>query len=148
MGVELLAFGAAPVAVAPVRPANEREYQPALLLPAVESVAPAGDVAPAARCLYARHQPVAGGRGERVRTVRLLKRLEHSNIFESIVFADVLKELRAASATARAADAAGGDAASRHKYLVAGEDVATFKITLLPEKSVTIHRPQIQETHP
>jgi len=25
--------------------------------------------------------------------VRLLKRIEHSNIFESLVFADVLKEL-------------------------------------------------------
>jgi hypothetical protein len=93
MGVELLAFGAAPVAVAPVRPASEREYQPALLLPAVEVLRrpatlllPRGAFTPGTNLLLAEE-------GKGTRTVRLLKRLEHSHVFESIVFADVLKEL-------------------------------------------------------
>jgi hypothetical protein len=92
MGVELLAFGAAPVAVAPVRPAGEREYQPALLLPAVEVLhRPATLLVPrGAFSLGADLLLVEAGKG--ARTVRLLKRLEHSNIFESIVFADVLKD--------------------------------------------------------
>jgi len=93
MGVELLAFGAAPVAVAPVRPAGEREYQPALLLPAVEVLRrpatlllPRGAFMPGTNLWLAEE-------GKGIRTVRLLKRIEHSNIFESLVFADVLKEL-------------------------------------------------------
>jgi hypothetical protein len=89
---ELLAFGAAPVAVAPVRSASEREFQPALLLPAVEVLRrpatlllPRGVFTPGTNLWLAEE-------GKGLRTVRLLKRLEHSNIFESIVFADVLKE--------------------------------------------------------
>jgi hypothetical protein len=92
MGVELLAFGAAPVAVASVHPVGAREYQPALLLPAVEVLhrpatllLPRGAFTPGSNLLLAEE-------GKGTRAVRLLKRLEHSNIFETMVFADVLKE--------------------------------------------------------
>jgi hypothetical protein len=92
MGVELLVSGAAPVAVAPVRPSNENQFQPALLLPAVEVLRrpatlllPRGAFAPGANLLLAEE-------GKAARAVRLLKRLEHSNVFETHVFADVLKE--------------------------------------------------------
>ena len=92
MGVELLAFGAAPVAVAPVRPASERDYQPALLLPAVEVLRrpatlllPRGAFTPGTNLLLAEE-------GKGTRKVRLLKRLEYTNVFELLVFADVIPE--------------------------------------------------------
>lgn len=93
MGIELLAAGAKPVAVAPLRGASVGGYQPALLLPAIEALRrPAtlllsrGVFAPGGNLLLAEEDQAA-------RTVRLLQRLEHTSVFELIVFADVLTEL-------------------------------------------------------
>jgi hypothetical protein len=92
MGIELLAAGAKPVAVAPVRGASVGEYQAALLLPAIEALRrPAtlllsrGVFAPGNNLIMAEEEKGA-------RTVRLLQRLEHTSVFELIVFADVLAE--------------------------------------------------------
>ncbi|HEY5682678.1 MAG TPA: hypothetical protein VIR61_03285, partial [Sulfuricaulis sp.] len=89
MGVELLASGAKPVAVAPVPRAGAADYQPALLLPAIEPLRrpatlllPRGVFAPGANILLAED-------ADEFRTVRLLQRLEYSNVFELMVFADV-----------------------------------------------------------
>ncbi|MDH5487717.1 MAG: hypothetical protein OEY53_09475 [Gammaproteobacteria bacterium] len=89
MGVELLAAGAKPVAVAPVPRAGAADYQPALLLPAIEPLRrpatlllPRGVFAPRANILLAED-------ADEFRTVRLLQRLEYSNVFELMVFADV-----------------------------------------------------------
>ncbi len=92
MGIELLAAGVKPVAVAPVRAASAGDFQPALLLPAIEALhRPAtllltrGVFAPGSNLVMAEEE---GG----TRTVRLLQRLEHTSVFESIVFADVISE--------------------------------------------------------
>ena len=92
MGIELLAAGVKPVAVAPVRGASVGEYQPALLLPAIETLRrPAtlllsrGAFSPGSNLLVAEEE-------EGARTVRLLQRLEHTSVFELLVFADVLTE--------------------------------------------------------
>ena len=92
MGIELLAAGAKPVAVAPVRGAATGEYQAALLLPAIEALRrPAtlllsrGVFAPGSNLLMAEEE-------KGTRTVRLLQRLEYTSVFELIVFADVLAE--------------------------------------------------------
>lgn len=89
MGVELLASGAKPVAVAPVPHTGTPEYQPALLLPAIEALRrpatlllPRGMYAPDVNILLAEY-------ANEIRTVRLLQRLEYSNVFELMVFADV-----------------------------------------------------------
>ncbi|MHB8729002.1 MAG: hypothetical protein ACYC9K_08165 [Sulfuricaulis sp.] len=92
MGIELLAAGAKPAAVAPVRGTSAGEYQPALLLPAIEALRRP------ATLLLSRGTFVPGGslllaeQEEAARTVRLLQRLEHTSVFELIVFADVLTE--------------------------------------------------------
>jgi cyclic-di-GMP-binding protein len=93
MGIELLAAGAKPVAVAPVRGASTGDYQPALLLPAIEALRrPAtlllsrGVFTPGSNLMMAEEEGVP-------RPVRLLQRLEHTSVFELIVFADVLTEL-------------------------------------------------------
>jgi hypothetical protein len=90
MGAELLAPDVLPVTVAPARRTGEQDYQSALLLPAVDAVhrpvtllLPRGVFMPDADLMLMQE-------GSAPRTVRLLKRLEHSNIFESFVFADVL----------------------------------------------------------
>lgn len=91
IGVELLASDAKPVAVAPVRTASEREYQPALLLPAIETLhRPATLLLP--RGAFASGSNLAVVEAAGVRTVRLLQRLEHTNVFELNVFADMLAE--------------------------------------------------------
>ena len=91
IGVELLASDAKPVAVAPVRTASEREYQPALLLPAIETLhRPATLLLP--RGAFASGSNLAVVEAAGVRTVRLLQRLEHTNVFELNVFADMLTE--------------------------------------------------------
>lgn len=92
MGIELLASGAKPVAVAPVRAASARDYQPALLLPAMETLhRPATLLLPRGIFSTGSNLSLAEEAGS-VRTVRLLQRLEYSNVFELIVFADVLTE--------------------------------------------------------
>jgi hypothetical protein len=92
MGVELLASGVKPVAIAPVRGTGTGDYQPALLLPAIEALKrpatlllPRGVYAPGTNLLLAEET-------EAVRTVRLLQRLEYTNVFELLVFADVIPE--------------------------------------------------------
>ncbi len=92
MGVELLASGAKPVAVAPVRGTSGRDYQPALLLPAMETLRrpatlllPRGIFSPGSNLLLAEET-------KGIRTVRLIQRLEYTNVFELLVFADVLTE--------------------------------------------------------
>ncbi|MDO8704511.1 MAG: hypothetical protein Q7J84_06120 [Sulfuricaulis sp.] len=94
MGVELLASGVKPVAVALARGAKTPDYQPALLLPAIEALKrpatlmlPRGVFATGSNLLLA-------DAGASLRTVRLLQRVEHSNVFESMVFADVLSEIQ------------------------------------------------------
>ncbi|MHB8742614.1 MAG: hypothetical protein ACYC9L_05750 [Sulfuricaulis sp.] len=96
LGVELLGSGVKPVAVAPGRSTRGRDYQPALFLPAIEALhrpatllLPRGSFTPGSNLL------VADDTG--IRTVRLLQRLEHTNVFELIVFADVLTESAPAS---------------------------------------------------
>lgn len=88
MGIELLAFGVKPVAVTPTRGAKAQDYQPALLLPAIEALKrpatlllPRGVFVPGSDLLLAE---------ENARTVRLLQRLEYTNVFELLVFADVV----------------------------------------------------------
>lgn len=88
IGVELLASSLKPVAVAALRDAEDDDYQPALLLPAMEALRrpaalllPRGKFSPGKDILLA---------AENVRVVRLLQRLEHTQIFELIVFAEVL----------------------------------------------------------
>jgi hypothetical protein len=89
MGVELLAAGAKPVAVAPVSHGGAAEYQPALLLPAIEALRrPATLLLPRGVFATGGNLLLAEDVGE-VRTVRLLQRLEYSNVFELMVFADV-----------------------------------------------------------
>ena len=92
MGVELLASGVKPVAIAPVRGTGAGDYQPALLLPAIEALKrpatlllPRGVYAPGSNLLLAEES-------EAIRTVRLLQRLEYTNVFELLVFADVIPE--------------------------------------------------------
>jgi len=94
MGVELLASGVKPVAIAPVRGSGASDYQPALLLPAIEALKrpatlllPRGVHAPGNSLLLAEET-------EAIRTVRLLQRLEYTNVFELLVFADVIPEQR------------------------------------------------------
>ena len=65
---------------------------PALLLPAVEVLRrpatlllPRGAFTPGTNLLLAEE-------GKGARTVRLLKRLDHTHVFETLVFADVLME--------------------------------------------------------
>ena len=94
MGIELLASGARPVAVAPAPPGGAGDYQPALLLPAIEALRrpatlllPRGVFAPGGDLLLAEET-------EAIRTVRLLQRLEYTNVFELLVFADVAPEQR------------------------------------------------------
>jgi hypothetical protein len=91
MGVELIASGAQPVAVAPVRSTGGRDYEPALLLPAIDALRrpatlllPRGVFTLGSNLLVAEHGVV--------RTVRLMQCLEHTNVFELMVFADVLIE--------------------------------------------------------
>ena len=91
MGVELIASGVKPVAVAPVRSASGRDYQPALLLPAIEALRrPATLLLP--RGVYTPGISLLVAEETGMRTVRLLQSLEHTNVFELIVFADVLTE--------------------------------------------------------
>jgi hypothetical protein len=92
MGVELLASGVKPVAIAPVRGTGADDYQPVLLLPAIEALKrpatlllPRGVYAPGTNLLLAEET-------EAIRTVRLLQRLEYTNVFELLVFADVIPE--------------------------------------------------------
>jgi hypothetical protein len=92
MGIELLASGVKPVAVAPVPNPEGREYQPALLLPAIEALRrpavlllPRGAFAPGGNLHLA-------DESDATRTVRLLQRLEYTNVFELLVFADVIPE--------------------------------------------------------
>lgn len=94
MGVELLASGVKPVAIAPVRGTGTGDYQPALLLPAIEALKrpatlllPRGVYAPGSSLLLAEES-------QAIRTVRLLQRLEYTNVFELLVFADVIPEQR------------------------------------------------------
>ena len=94
MGIELLASGVKPVAVAPVPNPEGRDYQPALLLPAIEALKrpatlllPRGVFAPGINLLLAEESLA-------VRTVRLLQRLEYTSVFELLVFADVIPEQR------------------------------------------------------
>src|SRR3989344_6027656 len=94
MGIELLSSGVRPVAVAPVRGAGTSDYQPALLLPAIEALKrpatlllPRGVFAPGGNLLLAEESLA-------VRTVRLLQRLEYTSVFELLVFADVIPEQR------------------------------------------------------
>ena len=94
MGIELLSSGVRPVAVAPVRGAGTSDYQPALLLPAIEALKrpatlllPRGVFAPGINLLLAEESLA-------VRTVRLLQRLEYTSVFELLVFADVIPEQR------------------------------------------------------
>ncbi len=92
MGIELLASGVKPVAIAPVRATGAGDYQPALLLPAIEALRrpatlllPRGVFAPGGNLLMSDET-------EAIRTVRLLQRLEYTNVFELLVFADVVPE--------------------------------------------------------
>jgi hypothetical protein len=92
MGVELLASGVKPVAIAPIRGTGAGDYQPVLLLPAIEALKrpatlllPRGVYAPGSNLLLAEET-------EAIRTVRLLQRLEYTNVFELLVFADVIPE--------------------------------------------------------
>lgn len=92
MGVELLASGVKPVAVAPVPNPEGRDYQPALLLPAIEALKrpatlllPRGVFTPGNNLLLTEDEA-------ETRTVRLLQRLEYTNVFELLVFADVNSE--------------------------------------------------------
>lgn len=92
MGIELLASGVKPVAVAPVPNPEGRDYQPALLLPAIEALRrpatlllPRGVFAPGSNLLLVEDEA-------ETRTVRLLQRLEYTNVFELLVFADVIPE--------------------------------------------------------
>ncbi|GAB4509885.1 MAG: cyclic-di-GMP receptor FimW [Sulfuricaulis sp.] len=92
MGIELLASGVKPVAVTVVRGTGASDYQPALLLPAIEALRrpatlllPRGVYAPGSNLLLAEE-------AEAIRTVRLLQRLEYTNVFELLVFADVIPE--------------------------------------------------------
>jgi hypothetical protein len=78
--------------IAPVRGTGTGDYQPALLLPAIEALKrpatlllPRGVYAPGTNLLLAEE-------AEAVRTVRLLQRLEYTNVFELLVFADVIPE--------------------------------------------------------
>ncbi|MCR4346545.1 MAG: hypothetical protein NUV55_04995 [Sulfuricaulis sp.] len=94
MGIELLASGVKPVAVALVRGTGTGDYQPALLLPAIEALRrpatlllPRGVYAPGSNLLLAEET-------EAIRTVRLLQRLEYTNVFELLVFADVVPDQR------------------------------------------------------
>ena len=92
MGIELLASGVKPVAIAPIRGAGTSDYQPALFLPAIEALRrpatlllPRGVFAPGSNLLLAEGT-------EETHTVRLLQRLEYTNVFELLVFADVIPE--------------------------------------------------------
>ena len=92
MGIELLASGVKPVAIAPVRGTGASDYQPALLLPAIEALRrpatlllPRGVYASGSNLLLAEETQAS-------RSVRLLQRLEYTNIFELLVFADVIPE--------------------------------------------------------
>ena len=94
MGIELLASGVKPVAIAPVPNPEGRDYQPALLLPAIEALRrpatlllPRGVFAPGSNLLLAEDET-------ETRTVRLLQRLEYTNVFELLVFADIIPEKR------------------------------------------------------
>ena len=94
MGIELLASGIKPVAVAPVHGADGREYLPALYLPAIEALRrpatlllPRGVFAPGNNLMLSEDT-------ETLRTVRLLQRLEYTNVFELLVFADIIPEQR------------------------------------------------------
>lgn len=89
MGVELLASGVKPVAVASMRGTEVDNYQPALLLPAMEALRrPAALLLP--RGGFASGDNLLLADETIVRAVRLLQRLEHSHAFELLVFADVL----------------------------------------------------------
>ncbi len=91
MGVELIASGAKPVAVAPVRSVGERDYQPALLLPAIEALRrPMTLLLP--RSVFSPGCNLQLADEASVRTVRLLRCLEHTNVYELFVFADLLTE--------------------------------------------------------
>lgn len=92
MGIELLASGVRPVAVAHARGTNEDQYQPALLLPAIETLRrPATLLLP--RGIYSTGNTLLLVEEEKdSRKVRLLQRLEYTNVFELMVFADILSE--------------------------------------------------------
>ena len=92
IGIEFLASGVKPVAVAPVPNPEGRAYQPALALPAIEALRrpatlllPRGVFAPRSNLLLVEDEA-------EIRTVRLLQRLEYTNVFELLVFADVIPE--------------------------------------------------------
>ena len=94
MGIELLASGVKPVAVAPVPNPEGRDYQPALLLPAIEALRrPATLLLPRGMFALGGNLLLAEDETE-TRTVRLLQRLEYTNVFELLVFADVIPEQR------------------------------------------------------
>lgn len=89
MGIELLSSDIKPVAIAPAR-STSRDYRPALILPAIEALhQPATLLVP--RGVYAAGNDLwLAEEASDIRTVRLLQRFEHTNIFELFVFADVL----------------------------------------------------------
>ena len=93
MGIELLASGVRPVAVAHARNTSGDQYQPALLLPAIEALRrPASLLLP--RGIYSTGSNLLLVEEEKnSRKVRLLQRLEYTNVFELMVFADILSEV-------------------------------------------------------
>jgi len=90
MGIELLASGVKPVAVTLSPNPEGREYLPALLLPPIEALhRPATILVP--RGVFTPGSNMSLSEPEkRIRTVRLLERLEHTNVFELLVYADVI----------------------------------------------------------
>ncbi|MCR4300450.1 MAG: hypothetical protein NUV51_02490 [Sulfuricaulis sp.] len=94
MGVELLASGAKPVPVAPVPHSGAAKYQPALLLPAIEALRRPATLLLARGVFASGSNILLAENANEIRTVRLLERLEYSNVFELMVFADVIPEHR------------------------------------------------------
>ena len=98
MGVELLAAGVKPVAVASAHAAGGGDYQPALLLPAIEALRRPATLLVARGVFSPGNNLLVAEEETGLRTVRLLQRLEYTSVFELLVFADVLTETESSHA--------------------------------------------------
>jgi hypothetical protein len=91
MGVELLASGVKPAAVASARD-TAKKYQPAMILPAIEALRRPASLLVPRGAFTPGHDVWLAEENTGTRTVRLLQRLEYTGVFEVFVYADVLTE--------------------------------------------------------
>ena len=91
MGIELLASGVKPAAIASARNAVKK-YQPAMILPMIEALRRPASLLVPRGVFTPGHDVWLAEENASARTVRLLQRLEYTGVFEVFVFADVLTE--------------------------------------------------------